>query len=73
MDAQHGLLRAERRLIAQQGVKFLVFEDALDDANAIGPLRMAGAHVVAKCGSVAQKEGVQQGRPVFLFQETVSP
>ena len=48
MGAQNRLAIAHRRLFAQERLKPLVFENALDGAHAIGPLGVIGAHVMGE-------------------------
>ncbi len=61
MDARDRRKVGPRRGVARQHLKRLALKRAFDRAQAVGPLRMALAHVVRKAGGVRDKER----RPVF--------
>jgi hypothetical protein len=50
------LARAERRLLAQKVLEFLVFQDALDHPDAVGALGVARPHVMQQAIAMAEDE-----------------
>jgi hypothetical protein len=55
MDAYYRRAVAERCRLANQRLKALVFQDALDRAQAVRTLGMAAAHVVTEAGGMREK------------------
>jgi len=61
MAESGGFELAERRLLANQRLEFLLLENAFDRADAVRPLGVAGAvQVVERCGMGDEKCGHMQ-------------